>query len=407
MTSATVRQWLVENTPLEPTLLEGPGFAALVGERVAAVARGDESAYVEALRRSPEEVDRLTADIAVPETWLFRYPRSFELLVDWLRRRTASGAGSLRMCSIGCATGQEPCCMAMAAVHAGWAREQVAVDALDRNAEALRAGAEGRYGPASIRGEIPAWAAPFLEREGETICIDAGIRRMVRFLRTDVLASGLEALGPYDVIFCRNVMIYLNAGARARMLRSVRDSLVIGGLLFVGHAEQFIRGESALRPLAPPHTFAMERVQRQPPVEPAAAPVLAVESRPRRIARPPPSGPARAPRPAEPDPEVTLDSARELADAGRTAESETMIRSIVARRGPSAPALELLGMIRIAANDTAGARRLFEQAVYLEPTRAASLLQLALISERAGDPRRASVLWDRARRASAGREQPP
>jgi cytochrome c-type biogenesis protein CcmH/NrfG len=63
--------------------------------------------------------------------------------------------------------------------------------------------------------------------------------------------------------------------------------------------------------------------------------------------------------------------------------------------------MELLGMIRMSANDTAGAKRLFEQAVYLEPTRSASLLQLALISERSGDARRAATYWDRARRAPA------
>ena len=79
-----------------------------------------------------------------------------------------------------------------------------------------------------------------------------------------------------------------------------------------------------------------------------------------------------------------------------------MVKSIVARRGPSANALELLGMIHMSKNDPAGARRWFEQAVYLEPARSASLLQLALISERAGDARRAATCWDRARRSPAG-----
>jgi chemotaxis protein methyltransferase WspC len=85
-------------------------------------------------------------------------------------------------------------------------------------------------------------------------------------------------------------------------------------------------------------------------------------------------------------------------------ESEAMVRSIIAQRGPSAGAFELLGLIRMAANDVPGAKRLFEQAVYLEPARTASLLQLAMIGERAGDPHRAAAYWERARRASATQE---
>ena len=109
MSDSTVRRWLLEHTPLEPSLLEGAGFDAVVAEHVANVGRGDESAYLDALERSPDEAERLAADIAVPETWLFRYPRSFDLLGDVLRRR-ASASTELRMCSIGCATGLEPCC---------------------------------------------------------------------------------------------------------------------------------------------------------------------------------------------------------------------------------------------------------------------------------------------------------
>jgi Tfp pilus assembly protein PilF len=105
--------------------------------------------------------------------------------------------------------------------------------------------------------------------------------------------------------------------------------------------------------------------------------------------------------------EDSLETARLLADAGRVRDAEVMVRSIIARRGPSAPAIELLAMIRMSVNDAPGAKRLFEQAVYLEPARAASLLQLAILSEAAGETARAAAYWDRARRASVnpGQEQ--
>jgi Flp pilus assembly protein TadD len=103
----------------------------------------------------------------------------------------------------------------------------------------------------------------------------------------------------------------------------------------------------------------------------------------------------------QPASDFNLDDARDLADAGRARESEAIVRSILARRGPSADALELLGTIRMAGGDLPEAKRCFEQALYLEPSRTVSLLQLAIISEQGGDSRKAESLWNRVRRSTA------
>ena len=99
MIGAEVRAWLVDHTPLEPTLLDGAGFESMVCERVASASGGNVAAYLEVLRSSPGEVDRLIAGVAVGETWLFRYPRSFDLLVEVLERLRAQGRSGARMVS--------------------------------------------------------------------------------------------------------------------------------------------------------------------------------------------------------------------------------------------------------------------------------------------------------------------
>ncbi len=400
MTADDVRRWLLEHTPLEPSLLEGAGFETLVAERVSA-APGGESAYLGTLGSSPDEVDRLVAGIAVPETWLFRYPHSFALLVEFLERRLAAGAPFLRMLSAGCATGQEPWCMAMAALRAGWPVERISVGGLDRNREFLRVAAAAEYGAASIRSEIPPWAMAFLQRSGQTISIDPAVRSAVWFRQADIVEpAALLAAAPCDVIFCRNVLIYLNAESRRALLGSISAALAVGGLLFTGHAEQVIASGPRLRSMPVPHAFALERVEGATiETEGRAVPGAA---RRRKVAAPAQARPAAAAHtaPHGPSAEATLDDARDLAGAGRLQDGEAMIRSIIARHGPSAAALELLGMIRMAADDVPGARRLFEQAVYLEPARSTSLLQLAIICEQSGDTRRAAMLWERARRAA-------
>jgi chemotaxis protein methyltransferase WspC len=305
----------------------------------------------------------------------------------------------VRMLSVGCATGQEPHCMAIAALHAGWCAEQVVIEAFDRNPESLRIAAEGRYGAASIRGEVPGWATPFLHHDPDCVRIDAGVRGMVRFAPGDV--STWRPSGRYDVVFCRNLLIYLNAAARSELIGRLCGSLATGGLLFVGHAEQAIRGHP-LRVVPASHAFAFERVEdaaTAADLPRGGSPRLSVlpkrpaDAAPGAESPPPPAVPARSA-------EEMLGEARDLADAGRAAESASLLRALIARYGPSAAALELLGLIGMAGEDPGGARRLFEQAVYLEPGRSASLLQLAMICERAGDTTRAASYWARAGRAA-------
>jgi len=415
VTYAQVQRWLSDRMSFDASLLKGAGFDSLIAERLGALRCESEDDYVGVLERSEEEAERLAGSIAVPETWFFRYPLSFELLGEFLARRLREGASALRMVSVGCASGEEAYGMAMAALHAGWTAESVRIDAFDRSEGALRRGRIAEYGSFSIRHEVPAWGIEFLRHEGGMISVDDRVRSMVRFQREDVLDRAVLSLnGPYDVAFCRNLLIYLEADARTKLLASIADSLAEGGRLFVGHAEQMMAVSPKMKRIDSSHAFALERVGLRTALEPErAAPASA------RIASPAPVETRRPPiheiaqRPIvvtkvqQRAPEATLDDARAFADAGRIRESEELIRSINARKGPSAAALELLGTLRQASNDAAGAKALFEQALYLEPARTTSLLQLALIHERGGEHAKAERLWERVKRAQGSAPSTP
>lgn len=404
-----VREWLLRHTPLEPTLLEGQGFESLVGERIEHTAGSCESSYITALERQPDEVDRLTGGIAVPETWFFRYPQSYALLEERLRRRLREGAQPIRIASVACATGEEPYSVAMVARHIGAPEGTISIDAYDRNQAFIRSARAGVYGPSSIRSEIPAWSGAYLIRSGEALRVDPDTQRLVRFECLDATAPGPVPPGPAcDIIFCRNLLIYLNADARRRLLDALVDSLVPDGLLFLGHAEPLLSARPGLRPAPGAHTFCMEKcdVPQSAPRRDPAPSARTPDASPVRVLRPTlePRPALRAPSaPPVASPErPTIDHARTLADAGRTRESEDMLRALLAKNGPSADVLELLGAILMVQNQTTAARKCFEQAIYLEPGRAASILQLAMIYEKSGDTARAAACWDRARRAAAG-----
>jgi chemotaxis protein methyltransferase WspC len=255
MSYARVRQWLIDNTSLEPGLLEGAGFAAAIAERIA-LSGGDAAKYLDALKHNVVEVERLVSEVAVPETWLFRYARSFEFLFNHLVRLRIRGDCRLSMCSVGCAMGQEPYSMAITALHAGWTPDTATITALDINSDFLRRADGARYGLSSIRSELPKWSLPYLVQGHESVVIGDDARAIVDFRHGDVITVGLD--GRYNVIFCRNLLIYLRSSARDRLMKSIVKALVPGGVLCVGHTDHFNRSEYGLQAVESAHTFAYE-----------------------------------------------------------------------------------------------------------------------------------------------------
>ena len=406
-----LRRRLVERGSLEPELIAGPSFERAAAERAGS---GGFDHYISVIDRDPDEFDRLVSEVAVPESWFFRYGESFEEL----RRRLIAlpKPGPLRMASVACAGGEEPYSMAMTALASGWGADgdrRCEILALDRSPVAIAKAAQARYGPASLRAGAPGWASSFLQREGAIAGVAAPVREMVRFQRADLTTFGALGGGPFDIIFCRNVLMYLHPAARARMTEAVFDALGPGGVLFTGHAELQLWNGLPLRAAAVPHAFMLERAQpghalaSSPRTQWGAAPIAFV---PRDQTSASPRAPL--PRIGTPDaaqPDVKdqvrtlsqLQHARDLADSGRLAEAQAVLGAAVTESAPTAEGLELLGVLRVSAGDDAGAGTAFQRALYLDPTRVVCLMQLAMMCERSGDARAAEAYWARARRAES------
>lgn len=389
MISSPVRAWLIERARLEPSLLEGPGFLAAVRDAMKLAGCDHETALAAALDSGPDLLDHLISSIAVPETWFFRYPHSYRVLEAHLTP-LAARAAPVRMLSFGCATGEEPYSMAMSALHAGVDAARLEILAADRSRRAILAGRAATYGGASFRGELPPWSASCFEPAGERAQVVGPVRGVVRFL---------EAVSPRDLglprasldaIFCRNVLIYLSAEARLTLLAALRELLAPHGMLFVGHAEPLIAVKAGFQMTPEPQAFALS----------VWAPPLAQMPHRRPVpGRANPSPPPAAVDHASGADAMLLEEARALADAGNTSRSESILTRLIARRKPDAAALELLGLVRLSREDRRQARACFEHAIAIDPERPASLLQLAMLCEKAGDAAAARQYWSRVRHA--------
>lgn len=187
--------------------------------------------------------------VTVQETRLYRHPsqadRAGALLPGLLRRAREAGRGC-RMLSAGCATGEEAFTLAAQAMQAEASLSGLEVLGLDLCRPALASAAAGIIAPGlgDPLGLVPAELRPWLSDADGTPRLHPALRRSLEFRRANLL-DGLGATD-FDVIFCRNVLIYLTDAARARVMATLIAALRPGGLLALGPSD---RPPVGLRPM--------------------------------------------------------------------------------------------------------------------------------------------------------------
>ena len=213
-----------------------------------------------------EERSRMIDAITTNETRFFREPRQFEFLAQRVFPRWCADAEqrlrpkTVRIWSAGCASGEEPYTLAMLlAQHLsaaeGWDARVLATDISNR---VLEKAGKGIY-PIARSGELPKDLLHGFMLRGtaerhEEMKVKVEIQQMVDFRRLNLnQESDVREVseGPFDIIFCRNVLIYFDLDSKRRVIANLLRQLAANGLLFVGHAENLNSVSSQLRSLEP------------------------------------------------------------------------------------------------------------------------------------------------------------
>ncbi|MEB3199351.1 MAG: CheR family methyltransferase [Synechococcaceae cyanobacterium] len=268
--------WLAEHCGLSGSVLGAHQLQRVLRQRLQASGCRDPQAYLQQLRSSPEEQQELVERLVVSETWFFRDRQPFAHLASHaLRRWRAEPLRPLRLLSAPCASGEEAWSMAITLLEQGLAPQRFQIDAVDISREAIRKARRAIYGRHSFRGvsdsERRRHFLP-VEEGGRALsyALRADLRPCVQFRRANLL-SGLAGLrGPYDVVFCRNLLIYLEDQAAQALLQGLAALMPPGGLLVVGAAEGPRVPPPQFRPLGLPFVFGFERTG-QPAAEPAVS----------------------------------------------------------------------------------------------------------------------------------------
>lgn len=194
-----------------------------------------------------DEVENLVNAITTNITNFFREPHHFDHLRTQvlLPRATQRPRNPrVRIWSAGCSSGEEPYSIAMVMADVlkageGWDALILATD-IDTNV--LRRGEKGVYPADAMRNVPETYRKRFVRRiagDGDHVQMADELRRLIRFRRLN-LHEPWPMKGTFDAIFCRNVAIYFDKPTQRKLFNRYADHLVLGGTLFLGHAESLI-----------------------------------------------------------------------------------------------------------------------------------------------------------------------
>lgn len=248
----------------EAGILLPSGKAMLVYSRLAplvrASGRGTFAAYIQLIENDAEERRKTVNALTTNHTFFYREAHHFEhfasevrpALLDELR-----AGGGVRIWSAGCSSGEEVFSLSMTllgpdrAQGLQIARSDLRILASDIADHALKKASEGRYEARDGQGLPPELCRTWTSTQGSQMVMAPELRELVQFKRLN-LQGEWPMRRPFQVIFCRNVMIYFDQPTKERLVARFAQALAPGGYLYIGHSER-VSGPAAdlLEPVGP------------------------------------------------------------------------------------------------------------------------------------------------------------
>lgn len=409
------RQLLLEKSGLHFTASNQRLLERGLLHRMQARQLADPGKYLAFLQRpgdNQDELNKLLGLLTVGETCFFRYRTHRaallgQVLPELIDRATARRR--LRIWSAGCSTGEEPYSLALLLVEhfpelAGW---DVQILATDINKRSLRQAREGIYRGHALRQVEEPLRLRYFRQSGSNYVLNPRVRTMVRFaylnLQGDPFPAAENESAGFDLILCRNVLIYFQAAAVRQIVARFAAGLNPGGYLFLGHAET-LQGISDR--FQRHHQHGAFYYQLKPPELLRPAPVLPAVSSPRP--GPPPLPPPRAAEheppvfspsaPAAGHPDEQFAAAMAAFDREDFAVAERLFDELLTVEPESARALAGKGMLLANQGRYDEARLLCARAIRFDDLCPQAYLLRGLILDMEAQPERAlveyqKVLW--------------
>lgn len=239
--------------------------SARLGKRLRATGKATITDYCDLLRTpaGSEELGNLIDVISTNHTYFFREEGHFEalrdiILPDLIRRRERNAASPLRVWSAACSSGEEPYSIAIAleeyfaANPPAWQRQ---IEATDISTRILAKAQAAIYPAETVSRMSPAMVKAYFQtgysEQAGLYRVKPTLRSLVRFRQLNLLEGALPFNEPFQIIFCRNVMIYFDRPTQEELVQRLKSKLVPGGYLMVGHSESLTGINHGLKMIRP------------------------------------------------------------------------------------------------------------------------------------------------------------
>lgn len=390
-----IEQLLAQKTGMEIEKIGTRQLAKAIAARQKACGLTEVSDYLQHLKTSAQEFQDFVEQIVIRETWFFRHREAFSLLRDYVKTQwlPRNPQGKLRILSVPCSTGEEPYSIAMTLLNRPLSSQQLYIEGMDISTIALNKAKQGIYGKNSFRSHDWVDHQQFFEETEQGYQVRGAIRQQVKFRVKNLVHLWAPNHPPYDIIFCRHLLIYLDETARDRVIKTLARLLSDQGLLFVGAVETTLIKLPGFRFMPHPSAFAYQKVADPPPKILTTLPIAPQKLTPNKLQT---NAPVTT---QQPDSQFSLlEIARQQANQGNLEEAAQFCDDYLKRFPVDASVYLLLGEIYQAQGDNEQAQRYLQKALYLNPNCREALVHLVLMRESQGDTKGAAILKNRIQR---------
>ena len=381
-------------------------FTCAIRLRIEKTSSQDINQYHTLLINNIDEFNTLIEEIIVPETWFFRDPNAYEALAKHLKSCSTSTL-PFRVLSLPSSSGEEAYTIAISLLENNISLESFKIDAIDISQKNIDTALVGKYRKNSFRSEISDRILDkYFTRNESELAITTEIKDCINFFQGNIFDENiLNIQSEYDAIFCRNMLIYFNKEKKSQALNKITNALKDNGLLLIGHSETGVLSTSQYRPSDIRKSFAFTKQHKlhEKPIahtknnaHPKPAEKNSIIRKQHKTVHIKKTNPTAKPNITKPD----LEMAKKAANNGALDDALRICLEIESSNA-SCHCYALCGSILTAMNRLQDAEKKFRKAIFLDPHHHDSLLQLALLMEKKGDIKNATLFKNRARKYQA------
>lgn len=395
----------------------------------------DLSEYYLYIKSDINAFQRLVEEIVVPETWFFRDKEPFSCLQKIAEKAfvKSNTANPFRILSAPCSTGEEAYSIAITMLESGYNYDSFVIDAVDISETALGIAKKAVFGRNSFRNDFSKNRFKYFREIEAGWELEERVRSRVRFSQENLVEESFSAgKRRYDVVFCKNLLIYLSDTARKKVLSNIDNLLTDKGTLFTGHSEMLFFLQYGFESVNFPRAFACVREKDKPTVVKKTLPMREKGLKFVNSIKPLKNGTENAVirqkliQPALSDgralnanyekksSEAIKDKVeynsrialiQSLADSGQLTEALNLCNQLLAENSANDEAYYLAGLLSEASGLADNAENYYNKALYLNPNHSKSLVHLSLIFESKGNEKQAKLLMERANRTAFKKEE--